>query len=116
MASRGAGQGYAKGKYAVGECARSGRKMLLRHMIADGYYPNLIVDPAYYEPKHPQEALPSVKDPTALYRPAPERDRSGSVVRLGRGLGPSEDDFGSISSTGPIAFGFQIGAPTIEIT
>jgi len=76
-------QAYAKGKWALGECARSGRKMLLKHMIADGYYPNLIVDPEWYEPKHPQESLPSLKDPTALYRPSPERDLSGATVRLG---------------------------------
>ena len=47
---------YAKGKWALGECARSGRKMLLRNMIADGYYPNLIVDPEWYDPKHPHVA------------------------------------------------------------
>jgi hypothetical protein len=52
-------------------------------MIADGYYPNLIVDPEWYEPKHPQESLPSVRDPTSLFRPAPERDQIGAVIRLG---------------------------------
>ena len=78
---------YAKGKWALGECARSGRKMLLRNMIADGYYPNLIVDPGWYEPKHPQEAMPSLKDPTALFRPAPDRDLVGGVINLGGALG-----------------------------
>ncbi len=76
------GASYAKGKWAVGECARSGRKMLLRNMVADGYYPNLIVDPAWYEPKHPQESLPKVKDPTVLYRPAPERDKVNAIIDM----------------------------------
>jgi len=76
------GTAYAKGKWALGECARSGRKMLLRNMVADGYYPNLIVDPEWYEPKHPQESLPKVRDPVALFRPAPERDQSGAVIRF----------------------------------
>ena len=76
------GSAYAKGKWALGECRRSGRKMLLRNMVADGYYPNLIVDPEWYEPKHPQESLPKVRDPTSLFRPAPDQDRSDATVRL----------------------------------
>lgn len=63
---------YARGTKAWGECARSGRKMLLRDMVFDGQYPNLRVDPAWFEPKHPQENLPRLDDPVALWRPAPE--------------------------------------------
>lgn len=103
MASRGAGQGYAKGKWALGECARSGRKMLLKHMIADGYYPNLIVDPEWYEGKHPQESLPAIKDPVALYRPAPERDRIGSRVIIA-GAGVND-----------LALGYEIGSPSVDV-
>ena len=66
---------YARGRHAVGECARSGRKMLLNNMVSDGYYPNLIVDPAWYDAKHPQESLPALQDPVALHRPAPEREQ-----------------------------------------
>ena len=76
------GSAYAKGKWALGECQRSGRKMLLRNMVADGYYPNLIVDPEWYEPKHPQESLPKVRDPVSLFRPAPDQDQVGAVIRL----------------------------------
>jgi len=76
------GSAYAKGKWALGECRRSGRKMLLRNMVADGYYPNLIVDPEWYEPKHPQESLPKVRDPVSLYRPAPDQDQSNATIRL----------------------------------
>ena len=78
---------YAKGKFAVGECARSGRKMLLKDMVSDGYYPSLVVDPAWYEGKHPQESLPEIEDPVSLWRPAPERDLSGATVRFRPGDG-----------------------------
>ena len=127
MSGRGAGQGYARGRWAVAECARSGIKFLLRNAIADGYYPNLIVHPSWYEPKHPQESLPSIKDPVALYRPAPERDKSGREIRIGSGPGfPGaifgDDDvpgggFGGGSDhlgTGSLSMGFQLGRPTIE--
>jgi len=63
---------YARGERAWGICGRSGRKMLLKDMVFDGRYPNMRVDPAWYEAKHPQETLPRVEDPVALYRPSPE--------------------------------------------
>lgn len=65
-------QKYAKGSRAWGICGRSGRKMLLKDMVFDGRYPNMRVDPAWYEDKHPQEYMPKVEDPTALWRPSPE--------------------------------------------
>lgn len=65
-------QKYAKGSRAWGICGRSGKKMLLDEMTFDGRYPNMRVDPAWYEGKHPQEYLPKVDDPTALFRPSPE--------------------------------------------
>lgn len=63
---------YASGKNAVGICARSGRKMLLKDMVSDGQYPNMLVDPDWFEGRHPQELLPKVSDPVGLYRPAPD--------------------------------------------
>lgn len=71
---------YARGRYALGECARSGRKMLLKDMVRDGYQPNLLVDPAWYEPEHPLEDLQPVDDPVALYRPSPRRDSIDAEV------------------------------------
>lgn len=65
-------QKYAKGSRAWGICGRSGKKTLLREMVFDGRFPNLRVDPDWWEDKHPQEFLPKVEDPTALYRPSPE--------------------------------------------
>lgn len=65
-------QKYAKGSRAWGICGRSGRKMLLNDMVFDGRYPNMRVDPAWYEGKHPQEYLPAIEDPVALFRPSPE--------------------------------------------
>lgn len=65
-------QKYAKGSRAWGICGRSGKKMLLREMRFDGRYPNMRVDPEWYEDKHPQEFMPKVEDPVALYRPSVE--------------------------------------------
>lgn len=46
--------------------------MLLKDMVFDERYPNMRVDPDWFEGKHPQEFLPKVEDPIALYRPAVE--------------------------------------------
>lgn len=90
---------YAKGKFAVGECARSGRKMLLKDMVSDGYYPSLVVDPAWYEGKHPQESLPEIEDPVSLWRPAPERDQVNSTFRMPSAL---------------LFFGFGQSSPSLD--
>ena len=66
--------GFAKGKNALGICARSGRKMLLKDMIPDPYKPGLMVDPAWADIKHPAERPIKLRDNTALKRPAPDVD------------------------------------------
>lgn len=63
---------YARGSHAWGICGRSGKKMLLKEMVFDGRYPNMRVDPDWYEGKHPQENLAKIDDPIALWRPSPE--------------------------------------------
>jgi hypothetical protein len=63
---------YARGEKALGECARSGRRMRRRDMVEDGYMKGMLVDPAWREPEHPQEKLPDVRDPIGIFRPAPE--------------------------------------------
>ena len=73
--------------------------MLLKDMVSDGYYPSLVVDPAWYEAKHPQESLPEIEDPVGLWRPAPQRDQSGSTFRPDRGL---------------LFFGFALSSPTLD--
>lgn len=65
-------QKYARGTRAWGICGRGGHKLLLKDMVFDERYPNMRVDPDWFEGKHPQELLPKVEDPIALYRPAPE--------------------------------------------
>lgn len=65
-------QSFAKGNQAWGECQRSGKKMLLKDLVEDGYYPGLLVAPDWYEPRHPQERLKEVSDPIALEKPAPD--------------------------------------------
>lgn len=82
---------YAPGRKAWGECARSGRRMLLKDMTFDGRFPNLRVDPAWFEDKHPQENLPKVSDAIALHRPAPQRlpQPSAPLLVATVGDGPS---------------------------
>lgn len=63
---------YATGKKALFICGRCGLRGLYRLSKFDGYYPNLRVHPECWEDKHPQENLPKVSDPIALWRPAPE--------------------------------------------
>src|SRR2546430_743154 len=46
--------------------------MLLKDMVFDERFPNMRVDPAWLERRHPQEPLPRVEAPIALYRPSPE--------------------------------------------
>jgi len=66
------GKTFARGDKAWGECARSGRRLLLRDMVQDGRYPGMLVDPDWWEGEHPQEKPVKVDDPVALRRPAPE--------------------------------------------
>lgn len=72
---------YARGDHAVGECQRSGKKMLRRLMVEDGHIPGLIVAPEWYEPRHPLLDLKHFDDPIALYRPAPE-NLPGQTVEI----------------------------------
>jgi hypothetical protein len=71
---------FAKGKQALALCQRSGRKMLYLDTVFDGVYPNMRVDPAWYEGKHPQENIFRVDDPVTLYRPAPPNFRTEAPV------------------------------------
>lgn len=80
---------FAKGTHAVGICARSGRKMLLRDMVSDGQYPALMVDPAWRDVKHPAETLRVFEDAVALRNPAPDvdNDTAGAGALLVVALG-----------------------------
>lgn len=65
---------YARGNKAWGECARSGKRVLLREMVEDGYIPGLMVARDWYEPAHPQDIpITDIADPVALLHPAPEQ-------------------------------------------
>lgn len=63
---------YASGHKAWFICQRCGQRGLYRLSMFDGYFPNLRVHPECWEDKHPQENLPKVSDPIALWRPSPE--------------------------------------------
>ena len=72
-------------KYAVGRkawfiCQRCGQRGLYRESVFDGHIKNLRVHKECYEPQHPQEFLPRVTDPVALWRPSPEWGGTPSVL------------------------------------
>jgi len=76
MAGPGRGRGgYAVGRKAIGLCERSGKKMLRRTMVYDGQFPDLLVAPDEWDPKHPQEYLPDVTDPVVIYDPTGDTDK-----------------------------------------
>jgi len=79
MAGPGRGRGgYALGRKAIGICERSGKKMLRRFMVYDGQYPDLLVAPDEWDPKHPQEYLPDVTDPVVIYDPTGDTDKAAA--------------------------------------
>lgn len=95
-------------------------------MTSDGYYPSLIVDPAWYEGKHPQESLPEIEDPVALWRPAPERDLVGATVDFGApgvgtdgivggGTGAGSDVSQAAQAGGTLPWGFGVGSVAFSI-
>ena len=87
---------YASGRFAVGICARSGRKMPLRDMVPDGNYPGLLVDPDWRDIKHEQETPVDVSDAEALRRPAPDTgdDSGGAGDSLATALFSGQHYFG----------------------
>lgn len=101
---------YASGKRAWGECARSGRRMLLRDMVTDPYK-GFLVDPAWAEPALPIETPKDLTDGIALLRPAPDRD----VI-------PTQFDFGSAwdlttdKSAPPLWVMVSCNPPTVAVT
>ena len=66
---------YARGSRAWGQDARTGERHLLRDLGPDGQTRGLMVSSRSYEPRHPQEGVPDVYDPTILANPAPNQDR-----------------------------------------
>ncbi len=72
------GKNYARGRNALGICDRSGKKMLRRKLIPDGQYPDLLVAPDEWDPKHPQESLPPTADPETIYNPTGDPDKEAA--------------------------------------
>jgi hypothetical protein len=75
-----AGRKYASGVHAWFICQRCGLRGLYRDSVFDGQIANLRVHPECWEPKHPQELLPKVTDPVALWRPSPEWGGEPSIL------------------------------------
>ena len=72
------GRRYATGRNALGICERSGKKMLRRLLVHDGQYPDMLVAPDEWDPKHPQEYLADVSDPEAIHNPTGDPDKEAA--------------------------------------
>ena len=70
--------GYAKGYNSIGICERCSHKMLRRLMVYDGQFPDLLVCPDCWDPKHPQEYLVAVTDPITIYDPTGDPDKAAA--------------------------------------
>ncbi len=97
---------------------------MLKELVYDGQFPDLKVCPDCWDPKHPQEYLPSVTDPTTLYDPTGDQDRAqaNSLViswprpyplglqplQIGFGIGPVTTVFESFDSGGFSQTSFSI--------
>lgn len=68
--------GYAIGYRALAHCGRCGDLQLLRYLIPDGQFPDLLVCTDCYDPKHPQDYLSDIYDPETLYKPTGDRDKA----------------------------------------
>jgi hypothetical protein len=67
---------YARGHNAVAICDRCSAKRLRRELVYDGQYPDLLVCPDCWDPKHPQEYLPPTHDPVTIYDPTGDPDKT----------------------------------------
>lgn len=87
-----AGERYARGSRAYGECARSGQRMLLHDMVRDPRT-GLLVAPDWAEPPDPRPPT-DLNDGIALADPAPDLDKAnyGVVVYPGTLVDPATGD------------------------
>lgn len=101
---------YSAGTRAYGECARSGKRLLLRDMVEDPLT-GLLVAPEWAEPPLMRPAT-DIVDGVTLYRPAPDADKPN--------IG-TEVYFGTLSYglTGdqprPFNMKFETGNPTVQV-
>ena len=88
---------YARGSKAWGICQRCGLRALLSELVLDGYYRDLRVHAECRDDRHPQERLPVVSDPQALWKPSPEQ---GAIAPVLSGVNVPEGYVGPVSISG----------------
>lgn len=99
---------YARGKYAKGHCARSGRKMDLMDMVEDPRT-GLMVDPDWAE--EPDRIPRTYVDGIALYRPAPDLDQPDVSIYLETLVNLSTGRF-----LGPVALSMSVGNVSVTVS
>lgn len=102
---------FARGSRAWGECARSGKRMLLKDMVEDPRT-GLLVAPDWAEPLDPRPPT-DIYDGVALHRPAPDLDASqmATVFIFGTGF-----DLSSGEIMAPFLETYETTPPTITVT
>jgi hypothetical protein len=63
-----------------GECAKSGKRMYLKDMVRDGYYPGLLVHPGWYEPPTEENERVPIFDRESITNPAPILEQKNHTV------------------------------------
>lgn len=99
---------YARGSRAWGECARSGKRMLLHELVEDPLT-GLLVAPDWAEPPLMRPAT-NIIDGVALLRPAPQLDQVGDVIYPGNVIASGGDP------ARPLFAKYETGRPTVVVT
>jgi len=69
---------FARGTKAWGHCERCGDRLLLKKLRYDGHVTGLQVCDDCWDPRHPQETVPVLVDPIALYDPTGDQDKTSA--------------------------------------
>lgn len=72
------GAEHARGNSALGICERCSKQVKLKELRPDGYIHDLQVCDECYDPPHPQERLPDVRDPVTLRDPTGDSDKDNA--------------------------------------
>jgi hypothetical protein len=113
MGYRGAGR-YAVGDKAVAICERCSVKTLRKYLVYDGQFPDLLVCPDCWDPKHPQEYLPPAFDPVTIYDPTGDPDKAQANTQF-INFPPRDDGLTAIDPTLPLQVGVTINAQKFNL-
>lgn len=65
---------------AWGICQRSGKRILLKDLVQDGYIPGMLVQSSWHEPRNNDLQRPNLFDRVNLTRPSPDNNQENHTV------------------------------------